>query len=262
MDAIMQTVTSSPLLLVFFGAHFIGYSVIAWIVIAVRALSGRFTRLEWCLLAVFLSSLAVEYAQLVFQHDSVSAATQTYGLPRYFGVFAPFLWIWAAKALADFWSLAERPRVRIAVRTAIVALLGWFAAFVAFDEMRTIYCDGAPHDVMTAARKIAPVIRADYAGPKRQERTNSARHEYFSTRRPVVFSDMAAAAWLVRGQSEGANMKGCPYPDDYLFVRVGSGYNGRDKINPAVYDYVGCVKGDGTLWRLFRRKTTPSTSKK
>ena len=113
-------------------------------------------------------------------------------------------------------------------------------------------------DVLVAAKRAAKVIKADYRGPARQEKRIYSAHEYYTTRRPVVFSNFAAVAWLLRGQSEGAEAASgwCPYPDDYLFIRVGSGYGRIGKVDPEQYDFVGRIGGVGTEWRLFRRKTT------
>ena len=72
---------------------------------------------------------------------------------------------------------------------------------------------------LVAARRITPVILADYKGPRRQSETRRTLAEYFTSRRPVVFGDFSAAAWMVRGQSEGA-LQGrglCPYDEDYIF---------------------------------------------
>lgn len=251
----MSFFLESPPAMVIVGAHFAWYSLVAWAVVLFRAVSGRFTRREWVLLSAFTLALLVEWAQLAVDGFKFSG-TNTYGLPRYFGVYAPLLWVWAAKCLAELWTLCRRRAAAIALRVSIVAVLG-FVAFDAYGELADFYLHSATHDVKVAAERIADVIKADYAGPARQEKGNRELHDYFGTRRPVVFSHMAAAAWLVRGQAEGANMNNCPYPDDYLFVRVGSGYGKADRINPEVYDYVASVKGDDTVWRLFRRKTTP-----
>lgn len=242
------------------GAHYVVYSVFAWGLVLLRALTGRFSKAEWTLLAVFGVALLLEWIELLvdgFDFGSVRA----YGLPRYFGTFAPLLWIWAAKVAADLWNAFSRCAWVLTVRIGLVLVLAWMLIDLSVLQLCTAKTDSARCDVECAARAIAPVIRADYAGPARQAHANRVLSDYYSTRRPVVFSDMSAAAWMVRGQSEGAAQRGCPYPDDYLFIRVGSGYRNLERIDPKVYDYVCSVKGCGTVWRLFRRKTTPSTGK-
>lgn len=261
MQALLEFTLNHPYATMFLGAHYIVYATLAWLVVLMRALGGRFTRREWILLAVFGVALLLEWAELMVDHFKFSGNV-TYGLGRYFGTFAPLLWLWAAKALADLWmACASRPAVCRLIQVGLVALLAWMGVEHAVLPLCQVKTDSARYDVECAARAIAPVIKKDYAGPARQTRPNRATSDYFSTRRPVVFSDMSAAAWMVRGQSEGAAQKGCPYPDDYLFVRVGTGYRNIERIDPKRYDFVASVKGSGTLWRLFRRKTTPSRLK-
>lgn len=261
MRFVFEYALGSPVAMMLLGAHYVVYSVFAWAIVLLRALTGRFSKGEWVLLAVFALAIALEWAELAIDCGRFDYG-HTYGLPRYFGTYAPLLWIWAAKALADLWSVfRRRPAAAWTVRTAIIALLGWMLVDQSILPLSDAKTDSARYDVECAARAIAPIIRSDYAGPARQIRSNRVTSDYYSTRRPVVFSDMSAAAWMVRGQSEGAAQRGCPYPDDYLFVRVGTGYRNRERVDPAVYDYVASVRGDGTVWRLFRRKTTPSAKR-
>lgn len=240
------------------GAHFIVYALPAWAIVLVRLATGRAGRGEHILFAFFAGALLLEMLQLGVDGFQFSGS-KTWGLPRYFGVFAPLLWIWLAFALSRAWNAFAGNKWRIAVRGAIVACLVWVLACQNIMALRRFYCSGARHDAVVAARRIAPVIRADYKGPARQPVRKTTLAEYCSTRRPVVFGDFSAAAWMVRGQSEGALQgKGlCPYPDDYLFIRVGSGYGGQNIVDSRKYDYVCSVRGGlGTEWRLFRRKQT------
>lgn len=245
-----------PYWIMFVGAHFVVYALVAWLVVVSRLSLRRFSRLEWLVFAVFCVAVALEWFQL-FADGFMFGGRNTYGLPRYFGVFAPLLWLWVAKVLSDLWALPRQKSLRFCVRAGIVGALGWLAFSLYWGEVHDFYQVSAVHDVKVAAERVAKVIEKDYRGPRRQEKGNRALHEYFSTRRPVVFSDMSAAAWLVRGQSEGANLRGCPYLDDYLFIRLGSGYRDIETVDARQYDYVGDVQGDGTQWRLFRRKGVP-----
>ncbi|MBR1921139.1 MAG: hypothetical protein IJ829_03925, partial [Kiritimatiellae bacterium] len=156
-----------------------------------------------------------------------------------------------------------RRAVRIALRAATAAFLGAVAVFGNVLQVADVLANGYGREAMTAARNVAPKIRADYAGPARQDVARRVDNEYFTTRRPVVFGNFAAAAWAVRGQSEGAVENKvpsrCPYRPDYLFVCLGR-RGEKDftvDIDEKQYDYVTGVPGKETVWGLFRRKTTP-----
>lgn len=241
------------------GAHFILYALPAWVVAVVRLATRRTGKGELLLFALFVGALSLEILQLSVDGFQFSG-DDTWGLPRYFGVFAPLLWIWAALVLSRVWCMFQGWR-RIALRGAVVVALAWVLVSQNVMALRRFYGSGARHDAVVAARRIAPVIRADYKGPKRQTVRKTTLAEYFSSKRPVVFGDFAAAAWMVRGQSEGA-LQGrglCPYESDYLFVRVGSGYGGQNVIDSSKYSYVRSVRGGlGAEWRLFRRRQPPS----
>lgn len=249
----------SPIALAVAGSHFLCYSLPAWCVLLVRAVSGRFSRREWALFALFAGFLVLEFVQLAVDGFKF-LGDETLGVPRYFGVFAPLLWIWAAYALSEMWGWCKTLWRRIALRCGIVAALVWVVATQDINGLYALYRKGARWDAAVAAERVSWVIRRDYAGPRRQGTVRREMHEYFTTRRPVVFGDFSAAAWKIRGQSEGA-IQGegrCPYPDDYLFVRVGSGYGKIETIDARQYDYVTSIRGGlDTEWRLFRRKTTP-----
>lgn len=248
----------TPIPLAIVGSHFLCYSLLAWCVLLVRALSGHFSAREWMLLALFSGCIVLEVVQLAVAGFRF-CGSKTWGVPRWFGVFAPLLWAWAAYALSEMWGRFAGWR-RVVMRCGIVSALTWVALSQNVNGIHSFYREGARWDAVVAARRIARTISSDYAGPSRQKRARRRLHEYFTSRRPVVFGDFSAAAWMVRGQSEGA-VQGdgrCPYPDDYLFVRVGSGYGKIKTVNAEEYDYIRSVRGGlGTEWRLFRRKTTP-----
>lgn len=247
-----------PIAVALGGAHFLIYALPAWAVLLVRLAMGRMGRRELGLFAIFTGALLLEGLQLAVDGFSFFDG-EAWGFPRYFGVFAPLLWLWAAWSLAALWNVSSGWR-RGLVRSAVVVALGWVFISQGVMSLEAFYRKGARHDALVAAERIAPTIRDDYRGPKRQAESKRILAEYFTTRRPVVFGDFAAAAWMVRGQSEGA-IQGrglCPYPDDYLFIRVGSGYGGMNTVDSRLYDYVRSVRGGlGAEWRLFRRKTTP-----
>ncbi len=251
--------TTSPAWVAVVSAHYIVYSLPAWAVVAWRCARLRFSRREIAVLAIFLGALAMEAAQLAAEGFEFGKRGATWGLPRYFGVFAPLLWLWTAHLLAVLWGRFKGVR-GVAVRIAVLAALGWILAMQNILPLEKYYNGGARKDAVGAARRAARVIRWDYAGPARQERTIPAHSEYITTRRPVVFGDFAAAAWFVRGQSEGA-LQGygmCPYECDYLFFRVGTGYGGVAAPDTSNFDFVCKIPGGlGAEWRLFRRKGVP-----
>ena len=256
MDSLFAYFNSSAPLIAFFGAHnavmaFVAYASIVWLL-----LGRRLGREGTLLLVVLAVCVGGEWLQLTLsQKGARFADIPTWGLSRYFGVFAPLVWIFAAKLVVDVFAWR---RVRAAVGVLVVGFLGWFAWQAYLVELPAMYRGGARADVMVAAKRAAEVIRADYRGPSRQEELKYSPREYYTVRRPVVFSDFAMVAWLLRGQSEGAQAASgwCPYPDDYLFIRVGSGYGKVGKVDSQQYDFVGSIGGIGTEWRLFRRKTT------
>lgn len=245
---------TSPVFVALFGAHFPFYAALAWLVLAVRlVLWKKMSPCERALAGIWFGCLALEAAQ-VFYSKRVTSADETWGLLRYFGTFAPLLWLWLAKLLADVW------KTHWAAKAVIVAALSWFAVQVSYGHVAQIYQQLTRQDVASAARRIARTIQRDYAGPRQQEKAIRTPNEYFTTARPVVFSDFGYAAWLVGGQSEGA-IPGSglsPYPDDYLFFRTSTGYGGRRAIDPKVYELVTTIHSSvGCEWRLYRRKTTP-----
>lgn len=249
-----------PLPLAFVGSQYIFYILPAFAAVAARIAARRFSRAETVLLGTYALCMGLEFLQLAAHGFDFFGAS--WGVARYFGVFSPLMWIWTAWAAARLWNLPVRPEWRLCARVAVALFVVWVVADQGIRQLHVVYTTGAAPDVARASEKIARVIRRDYAGPARQDVARRSPHEYFSTRRPVVFSDFGYAAWLLRGQSEGAlHGEGfCPYPDDYLFIRVGSGYGRIEKVDSAVYDYVCTVRGEDTLWRLFRRRTTPHST--
>jgi len=254
-----ESLIDSKLFFTLVSVNFLAYSIPAWIVIIVRMLARKVSRIELAVLGIFVTLYLLEVIQLVV--DGGWRRNELWGFPRYFGVFAPFLWLWTAKCVSDLWNLPKLPVARILCRIALIAALAWVFIVQNIESFRMFYSEGARADVRLAASRISEVIRRDYAGPSRQAGEKYVGAEYFTTRRPVVFGHYGAAAWMVRGQAEGA-IEGrvpsiCPYPDDYLFIRVGSGYGAIETVDSKVYDYVKSVQGLGYEWRLFRRKTTP-----
>lgn len=262
METLLDLAMGKPLGLAIAGAYYLYFAVPAWIVLFARMCLRRLSRLEWLVFALFSAFIVLEAFQLSV--DGAFFHRDLWGLARYFGVFAPLLWLWAAKAAAEVWfAPVKRRAVRIALRAAIAAAVLYVAVFGNVVEIANVVENGFGNEAMTAARNVAPKIRADYAGPARQEKVRRSGGEYFTTRRPVVFGNFAAAAWAVRGQSEGADENKvpslCPYPPDYLFICLGR--KGQTDftvdIDEKKYDYVTGVPGKQTVWGLFRRKATP-----
>lgn len=256
MDSLFAYFNSTPVLIALFGAYNVVIAFAAYASIISLGVRRRFGRGELLLLLVLLACVGGEWLQLSVQMtEGGFSDIPTWGIPRYFGVFAPLVWIFAAQFAADLFACKK---TRVIAGLAVAAMFGWFGLQSYFVELPAMYRDGARADVVVAAKRAAKVIKADYRGPSRQTERLFSEIEYYTTRRPVVFSDFAAVAWLLRGQSEGAvAVSGwCPYPDDYLFIRVGSGYGKLGKVDSSQYDFVGSIGGVGTEWRLFRRKTT------
>lgn len=262
MEKLLDLFIGNPLGLACVGAHYLYFALPAWIVLAVRLSLRRLSRLEGLCFAIFSLFVVLEIVQLSV--DRSFLRRELWGLARYFGVFAPFLWLWTAKAAADIWCAPVRRRaVRLALRATVAAALLAVAVFGNVVEIARAVTHGFGSEALAAARNIAPKIRADYAGPARQKVVRRTGGEYFTTRRPVVFGNFAAAAWAVRGQSEGAEENRvpslCPYRPDYLFICLGR--KGQTEftvdVDETKYDYVTGVPGKETVWGLFRRKTTP-----
>lgn len=265
MDFIFDCFMGTPATQATVGAHYLPFALVAWIALIARIIAGRFTWREWLLFGTFMVALGLETLQLTADRSDFFNG-DTWGLPRYFGVFAPLLWIWTAWALTSVWNAFKNPYAKWTLRVLAIGALGWVLIVQNIMAISDVYRIGSYPDAQIAAKRIAKVIQEDYTGPERQEKPRRVMGEYITTRRPVVFSDFAAAAWEVRGQSEGAIQSTgiCPYPDDYLFIRVGSGYGNIERVDSKLYDYVTTVQGQeelGTKWRLFRRKTTPHRAK-
>jgi len=252
---------STPLAVALFGAHFIVYAVVAWATLVPRFFAAKMKSRELALLEAWLLLLLLELLQVAYHGGSVTSGS-TLGLPRYFGVFAPILWLWLAWALARLWDFKLRANnfVRWAPKAAVVAIVAILFSTCFVRELQVVYSRLTPKDVVSAATGISRIIARDYAGPRRQTESRRTIEEYFTDRRPVVFSDYGYAARLLHGQSEGPlpNTGACPYPDDYLFFRQRTGYGDVKQVDPNVYDHVTDVKTSlGQIWRLYRRKSVP-----
>lgn len=250
---------TKPLPLAFAGAHCLWYALLGWGVIAVRLTCGRTSSAERKLMLIVAISFAMEFVQVVASGVPLSGSltNSNLGITRYFGVMAPLLWIWTAKAISDLWFVVSS-FWRWPLRVCVVLACVWFFLTEMVGTLSECMFRSAGYDVAVAARRIARVIRRDYAGPARQAKPVRTMQEYFTGNRPVVFSNFGVAAWMVRGDSGGATQMCCPYQDDYLFIRVGSGYRDIETVDSKVYEYVTSVRGGfGSEWRLFRRRSTP-----
>jgi len=234
------------------GAHFIFYAAPAWLVLTGRLCSLKMKPRERILAGAWLLCLALEFVQ--FSYSRGNDLSDVWGLPRYVGTFAPLLWAWLAGALAFAW---KRHWVgKLLVVTAAAALV-WG---ITVPEYRRAFDQPTRADVESAATRIERTIRHDYAGPRRQGEVRPTANDYITANRPVVFSEFGYAAWLLRGQSEGAipGKGASPYPDDYLFFRTATGYAGRKAVDPRQYDFVKKIRSAlGYEWQLYRRKGTP-----
>lgn len=267
MDAFLDIFLGNPAGIALVGAHYLYFALPAWAVLLVRACRRRMSRPELAVFAVFSTFIVLEAVQLAV--DGAFFSRKLWGLPRYFGVFAPFLWLWLAKGASDLWFLDARRGVRLAVRAALVLVAAYVLVVENIRPVSEALVRGNGREALVAAENIAPVIRADYCGPRRQKEVRRTMEEYFQPRRPVVFGNFAAAAWTVRGQAEGAEqtitrrgLRGrsrCPYPPDYLFLCLGRVDEGDFSVDldEDEYTFVKGVRGMKTAWGLFRRKGTP-----
>ena len=253
MTALFEILTQNRWLLALAGAHFVLYAIPAWGIVAWRAVRRRLTGAEAVVLVSFAGCVVLEIIQLSLNARKLFGTGSLWGYARYFGSLAPLLWIWVAAALAALWRLGHK-RVRLAARVAVVAALGYLFYGQNLCYFRDQAEMGPGEDAWVAARKIAPVIKRDYKGPPRRPRFRHTGVEYFSARRPVVFSNIGAAAWEVRGACEGPRPGKYPYREDYLFMRVGEGYNGKTTFKKSDYDFVAQVDGIFSEWVLLRRK--------
>lgn len=277
LERILSFLQGTPLTVLLLGAHFLLYSLIAWPVLIGRVVCGRFSQRETALFAFFAGFILLEWLQL-FVDGSHFRGQDVWGLPRYFGAFAPILWIWVAKALAWLWTVPRQRMVRGAVRLAIAASLGWVFVAQGVLALADAYLSGARADAEIVADAASEIILADYAGPSRQGDPKRSRGEYFTSRRPVVFSDFAGlAAWKVRGQSESPTPKACPYQPDYVLRRASAdpkdGTASINLKNRRNFDFMTTIRGlrglgpefdpdgEGCVWFLFRRKGVPFREK-
>ncbi len=258
----MSVIEFSPWFMAFFWAHFPYFALLAFGYFAYRIIRRRATHREIMLMGIFLMTIAAEVVMLSLgNHRSICQFGQIdrYGLSRYFGTFAPLLWVFLAGLLSKAWfAVVHSLFARWAVRSLVVLFLGAVFFLINVGNRTESYGHSAGVDAVVAAQRVAPIIKNDYAGPRMYPDFKYQLSEYFTARRPVVFSYFGAPAWVIGGQSEGANHGNYPYPDDYLFIRVGQGYRGMtERIDQKIYEYVATVHGNGTIWRLFRRRGTP-----
>jgi len=128
MEKLLDLFIGNPLGLACVGAHYLYFALPAWIVLAVRLSLRRLSRLEGLCFAIFSLFVVLEIVQLSV--DRSFLRRELWGLARYFGVFAPFLWLWTAKAAADIWCAPVRRRaVRLALRATVAAALLAVAVF-------------------------------------------------------------------------------------------------------------------------------------
>ena len=262
LDSCRDWCMGTPLGLSLLGAHWLYYAVPAWVILVARLIRRRVSRLELAAFGCFSLFVLLEAVQLAV--DSTFWHHPLWGLARYFGVFAPFLWIWTAKGVSDLWSCGAGNRgLRYATRLLLVAALGWMTVCSNLIPLAATLTGGDGREAQVAAEKAAAFIRKDYAGPVRQDVRKPTMQEYFTTRRPVVFGNFAAAAWAVRGQSEGADENRvpsrCPYLPDYRFICLGR--KGETDftvdVDEDAFEFVCGFPGMETVWGLFRRKGTP-----
>lgn len=253
MQTIFQCVTQNAWLLAFVGAHFVYYALPAWAVLAVRLGARRVRKGELLLLVSFLICVGLEIIQLATNGKRAFGTGSIWGYARYFGALAPLLWVWAAVLLAFLWQLGTGCG-RFALRLGVIAVVAWVFHEQCYGFFAEQFTCSAGEDAWVAAKRVAPIIKADYKGPKR----TAVRYtgiDYFTAARPLVYSQIGAAAWEVRGASEGVRHGFRPWvKEDYLFLRVGEGYFGKTKFLGSEYDFVAKVNGICCEWWLLRRK--------
>lgn len=249
----------NPWVSAFTVAHYMYYAFFAWGVILVRLAMRRFTRAEYLLLAVFLAGIALQILQFSFEGGKYTSFAQldSSSDQRYFGSMAAGLWAWAAVGLADLCRI--RGVAGWVFRMATIAAVCVVLFVETVPYLTHMYKYGFGRDAMVAAERIAPKIKADYAGPSRYGDIKYSLKEYYTANRPVVFSNFGAAAWAVRGQAEGPNWGIYPNPPDYLFMNMSKGgyAQGGRRFKPADFELVAETRGTVCRWKLFRRKGVP-----
>lgn len=249
----------NPWFSAFTMAHYMYYAFFAWAVILVRLATRRFTRAEFLLLAIFLAGIALQIFQLSFEGGKYTSFSQMDNSSdqRYFGSMAVCLWAWAAVGLADLCRM--RGIAGLCFKIASVIAIGAVLICETYSYLSHMYTRGFGRDAMVAAERIAPKIKADYAGPSCYSDIKYSLKEYYTSRRPVVFSNFGAAAWAVEGQAEGPNWGIYPNPPDYLFMNMTRGgyAQGGKRFKPSDFEFVAETRGTVCRWRLFRRKGVP-----
>lgn len=249
----------NPWVSAFTMAHYMYYAFFAWAVILFRLFTRRFSRSEYLLLAIFLLGIALQILQLTFEGGKYKPFSQmdSSSDQRYFGALAICLWAWAAVGLAELCRL--KGAFGAVFKALSIAAVATVLCVETIPYMKNMYVFGFGRDAMVAAERIAPKIRADYAGPSRHAHIKYSLKEYYTANRPVVFSNFGAAAWAVRGQAEGPNWGIYPYAPDYLFMNMTRGgyAQGGRRFNPDDFDFVAETRGTVCRWKLFRRKGVP-----
>lgn len=246
---------SNPWQIALLTAYWIWLSIPAWCVFVVRVLTRRVTVKELLLMAAFAVCVAAEVFQLSAEAGAGSfGAREHWSLSRYFGVFGPLLWIWAAIGLSILWQVSKRPLrlwCRLLAIVWPVVLLFWQTIPFFADQQEC----GPAQDYWQAAKRASRVVRRTWQGPRRDHAFVFSLDEYHTARRPACFDDWAALAWWSGGQSEGANLGHYPHPPDYLFLNENAGYRGKESdYDPADYEFIGAFRGTRTEYGLFKRK--------
>ena len=255
-QTVMSFAAGTPIAIILIGAYYVLFSPISWGALVGRICARKFTRGEIVAIAFFAVCVVLEWIEYSTKGRLSGALSltggETWGLVRYFGTFAPILWLWLAWLLAKLWSVRAR-WPRYVLRLLVIGALGyvvWFENIAYFHDQMTF---SNAEDVWTAAKAVAPIIKADYKGPAKR-RFWPSWGEYHGVNRPCVFGGWGAAAWEAGGSSEGANRKDYPGKEDYLFVRAGEGYYGQTKFEHKKYKIVAKVDGVFGEWYLLRRK--------
>lgn len=224
---------------------FLPYALVAWAVVAVRMATGRFRRVEWLLLALLVGHHVLEVTQLTVGDGALRHLPD-----RYFGPVAPLLWVWTAYGLVWLWRW-RKDGWRWLARAAVAAFVLEVASYELVARLSRECRRGSARDALVAGEAMAPILREDYKGPARHQGFRYVTHEYYTSRRPVVLGDYAAAAWAVRGQGALSDFA-YPLPEDYIVKRVDKAF----REPPADrYRFVAEVSGTRYKWRLYRRKT-------
>lgn len=152
---------SNPWQIALVSAYWIWLSIPAWCVFAVRVLTRRVTAKELLLMGAFAICVAAEMFQLSAEAGAGPfAAREHWSLSRYFGVFGPLLWIWAAIGLRILWQLPQE------------RLRAWCRVFAVVWPVVLLFWQTVPF--FADSRNAAP--RRTTGRPRRRPRGSSAGH--------------------------------------------------------------------------------------